>query len=119
MLTFEYHFLFLANRGDYGGDLGAGAGPTEPDNVDDAPDPDVDEGAPGAEALAPAAQKITTKFLTKYERGEYFVSFFFLLSYRSLSLLRFSTHDQQSSQAIVHRDNKRRGEHELYRMSNL
>lgn len=44
-------------------------GPTEPDNVDDAPEPDVDESAPGAEGHAPAEQKITTKFLTKYERG--------------------------------------------------
>lgn len=43
----------------------AGAG-----NADDAPEPDVDETAPGQDDQAPAVQKITTKFLTKYERGK-------------------------------------------------
>lgn len=53
---------------DYGGDMDpapqAGAG-----NADDAPEPDVDETAPGQDDQAPAVQKITTKFLTKYERA--------------------------------------------------
>lgn len=39
-------------------------------NADDAPEPDVDETAPGEDDQAPAQQKITTKFLTKYERGK-------------------------------------------------
>lgn len=43
----------------------------EPDNVDDAPEPDVDESAAPAGGQAPAEQKITTKFLTKYERGKF------------------------------------------------
>lgn len=43
--------------------------PMESDMVDDAPEPDFEEGGENAEESAPA-QKITTKFLTKYERGK-------------------------------------------------
>lgn len=57
----------ITNSGDYGGDAVGigGAG-----NADDAPEPDVDETAPGTDQETPSEQKITTKFLTKYERGK-------------------------------------------------
>lgn len=42
--------------------------PTGAGNADDAPDPD-DEESGGQEDKGPAEQKITTKFLTKYERA--------------------------------------------------
>lgn len=43
--------------------------PMESDMVDDAPEPDMDEGVGETGEGSETAQKITTKFLTKYERG--------------------------------------------------
>lgn len=45
--------------------------PMESDMVDDAPEPDIDEGVGETGDGAETGQKITTKFLTKYERGTY------------------------------------------------
>lgn len=45
--------------------------PMESDMVDDAPEPDMEDGAGENAEEAEPAQKITTKFLTKYERGKY------------------------------------------------
>lgn len=45
--------------------------PMESDMVDDAPEPDIDEGVGETGDGTETRQKITTKFLTKYERGTY------------------------------------------------
>lgn len=43
--------------------------PVESDMVDDAPEPEDEGNAAEPNGQQPAEQKVTTKFLTKYERG--------------------------------------------------
>lgn len=44
--------------------------PEEDDMIDQAPEPDFDNNQAAAEKKEEAKEKITTKFLTKYERGK-------------------------------------------------
>lgn len=69
-LSLPVFFLYCVGTryGDYGDDGGVGA--NEEDPIDDAPEPNEegDEADKDKDPMA-AEEKITTRFLTKYERG--------------------------------------------------